>query len=540
MFTFQRKPAGVLAALLTCLIGGAADAANHREAPLTALDSKADITDFFAFVSYDDPGKATLILNVDPLLEPANGPNYFPFDPDILYAIRIDNNHDAVADLILEFRFKTEIRAPGVFTGFVGAGQGVNAPGSAPLDMDGNPTAGSALIPPAITALDGPGAAGFSLRQNYMVTLKKRTGSKYSTVFSKTAAADGKTLYAVPSNVGPRTMPNYAQLAAQGIFDLGGGVKVFAGTVDDPFWIDLGAFFDSVNFRSAVGGGLGVLTAEQDASNVNIAADDVAGYNVNTIAVELPIAMLTADGKTHPASDSMAVIGTWGTTSRPKIKTWSVDPAKPDSVSEAVVQVQRMGNPLFNELIIGTGSKDSFSRSQPKDDAQFAGFALDPLVARVLNAVTGGALVVPNPPRLDLLPLVKYMAPICPGCTTEAQMGPVADLLRLNTGIAQTAPEAMSRLGVLGGDFGGFPNGRRVGDDVTDIAARVVAGVLAAPFDGYNADVNGRLGDGVNSNDVPYQHAFPYVAFAQSGRNSRHVDPGEPKCTMGKGAACVK
>jgi hypothetical protein len=541
MFTFPRKPAGLLAALLTCLTGGTANAANHREAPLTALDSKADITDFFAFVSYDNPGRATLILNVDPLLEPGNGPNYFPFDPDIVYAIRIDNNHDAVADVVIEFTFNTEIRAPGVFTGFVGAGQGVNAPASAPLDMEGKPTAGTPLIPPAITDLDGDGAAGLSLRQNYTVWLKKRVGTKLNTVFSKSNAANGDKLIAVPSNVGPRTMPNYPQLAARGIYDLGDGIKVFAGTVDDPFWIDLGAAFDSFNFRSVVGGGLGVLSAEQDSSAVNVAPDDVAGYNVNTVAVELPIAMLTADGKTHDATDPMAVLGTWGSTWRPKTKNLSPDPKKPDSHSNAYVQVQRMGNPLFNELIIGTGSKDLFSRSQPRDDGQFAGFALDPLLARVFNAVTGGALVVPNPPRLDLLPLVQYRPPICPGCTTEAQMGPVADLLRLNTGIPQTAPESMSRLGVLGGDLGGFPNGRRVGDDVLDIAARVVAGgVLAAPFDGYNSDVNGRLGDGVNSNDVPYRKTFPYVAFAQSGRDSRHVDPGESKCTMGKGAACAK
>src|ERR1044071_763563 len=131
-------------------------AANHREAPLTALDPKADITDWFAFVSYDDPTKVTMLLNVDPLLEPANGPNYFPFDPEILYEMRIDNNQDAQEDIKIQFRFKTEIRLPGVFTSFVGAGNGVTAPANSPTPV----APGTLIVPPAITALDGPGSEG--------------------------------------------------------------------------------------------------------------------------------------------------------------------------------------------------------------------------------------------------------------------------------------------------------------------------------------------------------------------------------------------
>lgn len=521
------RPRKILAAVLAAFVASAADAANHREAPLTALDHKADITDFFAFVSYNDPNRVALILDVDPLLEPANGPNYFPFDPEIVYAIRIDNDHDAVEDVIFEFRFKTETRLPGVFTSFIGAGtSGVNAPANSPAPV----APGTLLVPPAITKLDGPGSEGFGQRQSYTVAVKKRFGKKWRTVYTS-----NQKLIAVPSNVGPRTMPDYSGLAAQGIYNLPNDIKVFAGTADDPFWIDLGATFDSLNLRAAAGGG--VLTAAQDASPTNVAADDVAGYNVNVIAIEVPTGFLTADGKTHAASEPEAVIGTWGTTSRPKLKAYSNRPGRMAYTSQKLVQIQRMGNPLINEVIIGTGSKDKFSMSPPKDDSQFASFALDPLLARALNAVTGGALSVPTPPRTDLLPLVQYRAPICPGCTTPATQGPVADLLRLNTGIPQTPAAQRSRLGALAGDFGGFPNGRRVSDDVTDISLRAVAGVLAGGA--FAGAPNNLLGDGVNSNDVPYQEQFPYVGWAQSGRDSRHIDPTEPGCTAGTGADCA-
>jgi hypothetical protein len=489
-------------------------AASHREAPITALDHKADITDFFAFVSYDDPTKVTFLLNVDPLLEPGNGPNYFPFDDNILYAINIDNKNDATAHISFQVQFQTEIRAPQVFTGFVGAGAGINAPANSPAPV----APGTPIVPPAITALDGAGAAGLSLRQHFTVTMIK------DGVSTALTASNGAPLIAVPSNVGPRTMPNYPALAEQGIYSLGNGIRVFAGTVDDPFFIDLGAAFDSLNFRTGAGGG--VLSAAADANDkVNIAPDFVSGYNVNTIAIEVPIAMLTSTGTTVAATSTAATIGAWGTTSRPRI-TVRRSPL-PSQGSGGYAQVQRMGNPLINELIIGTGYKDTWSMSAPVNDSQFASFDLDPLLARVLNAIYG--IAIPTPPRTDLLPLVTYAPPIAaPG--TPA--GPIADLLRLNTGVAPTPMPSRKRLGLLAGDAAGFPNGRRVSDDVTDIAARAVAGILAGPQYNYP------IGDGVNTNDVPYQETFPYVAWAQSGRNRRHIDPGEAGCTMGAGAAC--
>ncbi len=322
-------------------------------------------------------------------------------------------------------------------------------------------------------------------------------------------------------------MPNYPALAQQGVYSLGNGIRVFAGTVDDPFYIDLGAAFDSLNFRQAAGGG--VLSPAQDANdNVNTASDTVSGYNVNTIAIEVPIAMLTRTGTQVAATDPAATIGVWGTTSRPRI--FVRRSPLPSAASGGWSQVQRMGNPLINELIIGTGDKDFWSMSQPISDSQFAHYDLDPLLARVVNAVYG--INIPAPPRTDLLPLVEYLPPIAaPG--TPA--GPVADLLRLNTGIPPTPQANRRRLGLLAGDAAGYPNGRRVSDDVTDISLRVVAGVLA---NGFNVSPNNRLGDGVNTNDLPYQETFPYEAFAQSGRNRRHIDPGEAGCTMNSGAPC--
>ena len=378
--------------------------ANHREAPITAIDQKADITDWFAFVSYDNPANVTMILNVDPFLEPGNGPNYHPFDPEILYEMKVDNNFDADEDIKIQFRFsRPEVRLPGVFTGFVGAGTGIVAPPNSPPPVN----AGTLIVPPAVTALDGPGSEGFNLRQTYNVIILKKSGATWTRVFDSGA----RKLFAVPANVGPRTMPHYDDLARQGIYDLGGGIKVFAGTVDDPFYIDLGAAFDTLNFRPGASGvGVpGVLSDAQDADDTrNFAADRVAGFNVNTIAIELPITMLTSDGGLHAANDPLATIGTYATTSRPRTKVQPSVPGGPSALSTNFSQIQRMGNPLINELLIGTGDKDKFSMSEPKNDSQFAPYFLDPVLARVLNAAYGGAVPIPTPPRVDLLPLVTY------------------------------------------------------------------------------------------------------------------------------------
>lgn len=471
--------------------------ASHREAPITALDRPADITDWYSFVSYDDPSKMTMVLSVDPLLEPGNGPNYFPFDPEILYEMKVDNDQDAKEDVTIQFRFQTEYRNPNVFTGFVGSLVGI----------------------PPITALDGAGSEGLGLRQTYTVTAI-RNGQTYD-------LSGGRRLFAVPTNVGPRTMPNYQALYGQGIYDLGYGIRVFAGTTDDPFYIDLGAAFDSLNFRAQAGGG--VLSATDDGNNdVNVAPDEVAGYNVNTIAIEIPINLLTSDFARHPNTDPKAVLGTYGTTSRQQItvrRTPSQGAGNQNSGPWR--QVQRMGNPLVNELIIGTGFKDRWSMEDPTNDAQFVAFYANPLLADIFKSI---GVPVPAGTRFDLLPLVRYTGPTIPAGT---QQGPIADLLRINTGIPPTPAAQQQRLGLLtlldgnpaNDDAAGFPNGRRPDDDVTDIAARAVAGILADP-----AAYGTRIGDGVNVNDMPKRATFPFVPPAHDGRNSRHVDPTESGC----------
>lgn len=493
----MKNPKILLAVVCTLVLGVpfTSLASSHREAPITALDHTADVTDWYAFVSFDHPDRVTMILNVDPFLEPSNGPNYFPFDPNVLYEMKIDNNQDGQEDITFQFRFETQIRQPGVFTGFVG-------------DLAG--------FPP-ITSLDGPGSEGLSLRQTYTVTMLKDNKA--------IPLGEGKTLFAVPSNVGPRTMPDYQALFNQGIYDLGNGVRVFAGTVDDPFFIDLGATFDSLNFRMGVGG---VLTPAVDSDDThNYAPDAVAGFNVNSIVLEVPITMLTVDGKLHAAGDKQAVIGTYGTTSRRRI-TVRRSPL-PLQDSGTFQQVQREGNPLINELIIGTGSKDRFSMDDPKNDAQFAGFFLDPLLAKVFASI---GIPVPAAPRNDLLPLVQYMAPICPGCGPNDR-GPIADLMRLNTGIPPTPHAQQKRLGFLAGDVAGYPNGRRLSDDVVDISARVVAGILADP-----KQFGTLIGDGVNTNPEGFGTTFPYVMPANNGRNSHHIGPGQEGCTGQPGGIC--
>ncbi|MDX1928752.1 MAG: DUF4331 domain-containing protein [Pirellulaceae bacterium] len=476
--------------------------ANHREAPITALDHKADITDIYAFRSYDGgtTPSVTLILCVDPPLDPANGPNWFPFDPEILYEIKVDNNNDAIADVTFQFRFNTEQRLQNLFQVYAGAGSGINAPANSPAPVP----PGTLIVPPQINSFTSP---GLGMRQSYSVTMIKGGVT--------TNISGSGPFYAVPANVGPRTM-EYATLFEKGTYaTTTQNVKVFAGTTDDAFWIDLGGAFDTLNTHISP-----VLSAAQDAAQQNFASDTVSGYGVNSIAIEVPVATLTRTGNVEPANSAAATIGVWCTTSRPRVLVRQSP--LPSQSSGGFRQVQRMGNPLINELLIGTGFKDRFSMDEPKNDSQFANFFLDPALARVLNAATGGAVTIPTPPRTDLLPLVAYAPPIAAVGTPP---GPVADLLRLNTGIAPTPPALASRLGLLAGDAAGFPNGRRVFDDVTDISLRAVAGVFNPAF---NVSPNNALGDGVNVNDAAYRTTFPYLANCPSGRDRRHIDPGEP------------
>jgi hypothetical protein len=532
-------------------------ASSHREAPITSLDQKADITDIYAFRSYDaqgndtNPASITMILCVDPFLDPANGPNWFPFDPSLLYEVRVDNNNDGVGEVTFQFRFSTQFQLPTVYTALAGFG---------------TPGAGAAGVPPQITDFANP---GLNLRQTYTVNMIKHG------VVTPIVNGNGSPFYAVPANVGPRTM-NYASLFKAGTYTgvSPSGISVFAGTVDDPFFIDLGATFDTGNFRTGASGKPGVLSDSEDAANANFASDTVSGYAVNAIAIQVPIAMLTSTGNVEPATSAAATIGIWGTTSRtlltvrrsPQPALDTPNPKNPIAADRTFRQIQRLGNPLINELIIGIGSKDYWSMSRPVNDSQFNNFHLDPpfvtIVDSLYAALLGSPDVLTSPPapRTDLLPLLTYMPPIAASGTPA---GPVADLLRINTGVAPTIPTNASRLGLLGGDGAGFPNGRRLADDIVDIALRVVVGgVLAGNKCGASHTTscavfpNNVLGDGVNVNDANtdlaldgttnlveanthFHTSFPYVDYCPSGRNRVHIDPGDPGCTGGTGPNCL-
>ena len=426
-------------------------------------------------------------------------------------------------DIGFQVRFQTEIRAPGVPVGFIGAGNGVGAPGNSPPPI----APGTPLIPPAITALDGKGSEGLSLRQTYEVTLVR--GNKEIQL-----KGDGP-MVAVPSNADRAPCRNTRPVRRGPLLarPRRPGVRRHHRRA---FFIDLGAAFNSLNFRAVPSPGStripAVLSDAQDRAKVNFLADDVSGYNVNSIAIRAPITLLTRDGS-RPGAGSRK--GPSAPTAPPRAVPWSGARSSRSPAVAAGSQVQRMGNPLFNELLIGTGFKDRWSRSEPEGDAQFAAFALDPLIARVTQAAYAGAFDIPAPPRNDLLPLVTYAPPIAaPGTSGPGRRSAAAERRRAADAVQTSA----NRLGLLGGDTAGFPNGRRPVDDVTDIVLRVVVGGRAGRRYSTCSRTTelGRRGQRQRPADPG---TFPYVAPAQNGRNGRHVDPGEPGCaTLGGNANC--
>jgi hypothetical protein len=475
-------------------------AASHREAPLIALDPAADNTDTYAFRSWQDPSKVVFIMNVIPGQDPADGPNYFNFDDEILYAINIDNNQDGIAeDIVYEFRFKTETRP-------------ILGSLLFPLPYVGNPHIPVPEVQ-GITKLDGSGSEGLSRRQTYTVTEVR--GNKRTELFK------GQKLIAVPSNVGPATMPNYEDLASQGIFtDSSTGVKVFAGQRAETFYIDLGAVFDTVNLRRFPP----LLTATEDANDaVNpFGVNRFSGFNVNSIAIEVPIARITKDGKSADQT-STPVIGMYASTARQKNKHLVGDGTA--KLAGPWIQVSRLANPLVNELIIDTPSKDGWNSQEPEDEAQFQGFYKNPSIAQAL-ALVFNVPVTPTP-RTDLMSLLlKYPGQALAGNNCG---NPCSELLRLNLKVSPTQPENQKRLGGLADvpDPAGFPNGRRPNDDVTDIAIRVVGGpnyIAARAGDGVNF-LQGAQGSNLTPNGI--YKVFPYLPTPFDGRNRRHIDCGE-------------
>ena len=497
-----------------------AEAASHREAPLIALDPAADNTDVYAFVSYDAANlarapadrKVTFILNVNPGQDPSDAPNYFNFDDSVLYAMNIDNNRDGNADdVVYEFRFTTENRP-------------IGGPGglTSPVPYLGNPhiTALGGLLQ-GITALDGPGSEGLTRRQTYTVTEVR--GSNRTQLFS------GSTLIAVPSNAGPATMPNYPALAAQGIYsDQASGIRVFAGQRAETFYIDLGAVFDTLNLRRY----LPLLTgAGEDADNVNpYGINRFSGANISTIAIEVPITRITSDAK-PAASSANPVIGMYASTSRQKV---GVARGIGAAISAGPwTQVSRMGNPLVNELIINTPSKDQWNASEPEDEAQFQASYKNPVIATAFNLVYGVPIVPingsPASNRTDLMGIfLKYPGQALDGSNCGS---PCSELLRLDLRVPPTAPENQSRLGAaLSSDPAGWPNGRRPNDDVTDIAIRVVGGtnyIANKAGDGVNflAGAPGTIGVDITANGIA--KSFPFLPTPYDGKNRRHIDCNE-------------
>jgi len=460
-------------------------ASSHREAPLIVADPLADNTDTYAFRS-TEPGRSgfvTLIANWIPFEEPSGGPHFYKFDDTVLYEINIDNTGDGVEDVTYQFRFKTR---------FVNGDSilGMAAPNQA--------LAGTGGIEPLITSLDDP---DYNEPQTYTVTRIERPGKKGDVI--------AKGLLTPPNNIGERTTPNYETALGQpAVYPLPNGGRVFAGQRDEGFYIDVGGVFDTLKLKSiAATGGV----------------DATAGFNVNSIAIEVPIEELTRNGRV-PSSPtaSNAVIGVWATASRQRITVIRSDFSSDDDpiLAGQFRQVSRLGSPLVNELIIPLKLKDRFNSSTPQDDSQFAQFVTSPQLAQLLSAVFG--VSVPPAPRNDLVSIFATGIPVNsvtgPNYTTFLSDGRPHEMLRLNVGIAPSA--SPSRLGLLGGDVAGFPNGRRVFDDVVDIALRAVAG--GTPFTpATNVSPNNALGDGVANNDVPFLTRFPYLGTPQSGNSTQ-------------------
>lgn len=452
-------------------------ASSHSEAPLISMDRFADNTDTYAFRSVE-PGRegfVTLIANWIPLQEPGGGPQYFRWDDTVLYEIRIDNTGDGMEDIKYQFQFTTQTL------------NGDTILGQSTVNENG-----------VIGSLNDP---DYNMPQTYTV---RRVDS--STGRNGRVIASG--LRTPPANIGPRTTPNYeTNLGQPAVYNLPNGGKVFAGTRDEYFYIDVGGVFDTLNLRS-IGASGGV--------------DTTKGYNVSTIAIEVPIQELTSS-RAVPASPtaSDAVIGVWATASRRTMRVIGFDGSR--TSSGAWQQVSRLGNPLVNEVVIPLRLKDAFNSLSPVNDAVAAPFVLDPQLPRLLQAVYG--IQIPPPPRNDLVQIFATGIPVNavtgPNYTTFLSDGVPHEYLRLNVAIPITSIASINRLGLLGGDVAGFPNGRRPHDDVTDIALRAVAG--GTPFTpATNVAPNNTLGDGVSANpEGALLTRFPYLLPPNPGNTPR-------------------
>ncbi|WP_331351864.1 DUF4331 domain-containing protein [Cellvibrio sp. UBA7671] len=521
----------VIGTLCASLLATGSFASSHREAPNITRSPALDSTDFYAFNSYES-GRAdfvTLIANYIPLQDAYGGPNYFAMDPHAVYSIHVDNTGDAVEDLTFEFRFSQALAG----------GEGVKLT----VGPEGNSR--SVAVPlknvGGVTATD-MSAVNFS--ESY--SIKLRSGDRKTGTRTDVAMASGMgTTFKKPLDyIGNKTFTSpavYATYANSFIYEIAipgcsTNGKVFVGQRKDPFVVNLGKTFDLVNYvpvegDSAPGAGDGGgFPGGITQSSMN---DDLLDKNVTAISLEIPKSCLVGSGN--------GVIGTWTTASLPQARILNPQASfnKTEVNGGALTQVSRLGNPLVNELVIGLKDKDRFSVAEPKNDGQFADYVTHPSLPELLNILfkdavntTLGAnlptLAPTNFPRMDL---VTAFLTGFPGVNQLKTVTP-SEMLRLNTGIAATAQMQQSAFGVAGNDLAGFPNGRRPGDDVVDIALRVVMGRLCYPIPvgGVDTDLglckpadanvgNVPFTDGAPLNASMMKNMFPYLADPLAGSN---------------------
>ncbi len=498
--TFQRNCAAHLlpvAAAVLALAGAlpVAQASSHREAPYITTQPKVDGADFYMFASYE-PGRAgyvTLLANYLPLQDGYGGPNYFSLDPNALYEIHIDNNGDAKEDLSFQFRFKNTLK-------------------SKTLSISGKDIPIPLIQFGAVTDVKAA-----TLNVNESFTLDVVRGDRRSgTRSSVTNASGGAATFDKPvDNIGKKTLPDYAGYAAKHIYTVNipgcaMPARVFVGQRKDPFAVNLGTIFDLVNAP------VSVIT---DPTLINAAPNTLDDKNVTTLALEVHASCLTSG--TEP------VIGGWTTASLRQGQLLNPVPAKGHQTTAkaggAWVQVSRLGMPLVNEVVIGLPDKDRFNGSKPKDDGQFADYVTNPSLPALLEIALGAPNIAPtNFPRTDLV--AAFLTGIKGVNQPAGVVG--AEMLRLNTSIAATAEGKQNRLGVLGGDLAGFPNGRRPKDDVVDVSLAAVMGGLCMANGDNNALAMGaackpsavplgatslKLHDAVDQAQVPLLSAFPYL-----------------------------
>jgi hypothetical protein len=429
---------------------------SHREAPQISKDPVADSTDVYAFVDPNDAELVTIIANYIPLQDPASGPNFFEFggytptDPNngvnpapVTYDININNDGTGVPNVTYRFTFTVTIpnKTTFLYADYPISVQTQSAPGD------------------PLYNLSGTGSGGWNRPQTY--TIEKIVGG----VATPLAEVNGNTLYCPPCNVGPRTTPNYGTLAAAAEYTLATREKVFAGQRADAFWVDLGSIFDLGDLRP-------LSSAQLIKGATTNGINPLADKNVHTIAIQVPIVDLVS-GSGQP------VIGVWTTANRPPMKMQNTNGTR--TYSGNPVQVSRLGNPLVNEVVVPMALKDYFNASQPVNDSQFAAAVEDPeLQNRLIELYPGAfpnlkAYIDGGGKRTDL---VAVFATGIPGLTEQSTHPTVSEILRLNTSIAPVTPSdsGFSKFGVIGGDKGGFPNGRRVVDDVVTIELQAVGG----------------------------------------------------------------